>query len=244
MNGYGIDLVNGSRELIISTVGYNFNYGGLASLVSASEGGPPSTRTLGLWEFQIQSPTAPLCFIEGTPSSYYSLVQLSQSGTTWTAKVVGFPISRPSLHFFVQVPPGQGLANPFTFGIAVWDGAGNVAMDSERKPLDPGYVAVVNTPSCGDDGSTNRLCVGLASTYVGPMPSRAAFMFASRGRAQLSRGNQDYKRFAHIARLNSTNVDVTWGMYAQFNLNGGVARTFDTAIEPNTIVIIDVNRLS
>jgi hypothetical protein len=243
MEGYGIELLNGSRELIISAVGYNFNYGGLGTVVSANEGGLPSTRTLGIWEFQIQSATAPLCFIEGTPSSYYSLVQLSQNGTTWTAKVVGFPISRPNLHFFVQVPPGQGLANPFTYGIAVWDPASNVAMDSERKPLDPAQVAIVNTPSCGDDGSTNRLCVGLSSTYVGAMPNRAAFMFASRGRAQLSRGNQDYKRFAHIARINGNNVDVTWGMYALFGLGGGAPRTFDTAIEPNSIVIIDVDRL-
>jgi len=135
---YGLQIVNPSGELVLSSETYFPVYLGKATL-SGSVVAP--TTTLGgysLYTFTYSGQILPVLKLDSTKRG--TIISYSQAGSTWTIKVSFRDTSTNAQGFFTQY-----LAEVFVFGFptslggtwggAIYDASGNLVGDLTRAPM-------------------------------------------------------------------------------------------------------------
>lgn len=144
--GFGIQTVNTSGELTLSSEGYLLSYLGKATHVSTtSYSGDASSSALGFSTYSFTSSTPIVCAIglKASGQSGAFVERLSVSGTTWTIIVRDCSASTEGPSgggsFWEQRTDSDvyvfGLPSPPAWGAAIYNSAGAFAGDLTRLPL-------------------------------------------------------------------------------------------------------------
>lgn len=128
--------------MTLSSDGYLFGYIGKATWVSTTQPGTSTVNSNG--GFSTYTITWPGDIIVAVAVSGFSgsgtyLRSQSQSGSTWTITVFNTTTSTGSLGFATQVATDVYVwgvpTTPSTYGLALYDSAGNLTGDLSRTPL-------------------------------------------------------------------------------------------------------------
>jgi hypothetical protein len=155
---YGFTATNSDNKVLISSSVKGFHHGGQATRVTYNDGFRfgtwPTTGSAPyvqaahqglsgrvIYKFQWNSPSGsvvyPIVFIKpGSYNAYYSMIQQSLSGSTWTFMIMqsGTTEYLPEIHVFCS-PKGLNEPTGDSYGLRAWLQDGEVSFDSRLNPL-------------------------------------------------------------------------------------------------------------
>lgn len=138
---YGLTCLNDSGELTIAADGYLFGYLGKATYVSTTPPGTSTSDSFAGFSTYTFSWGAPIVVSVGLVANQPThVMEFSNSGSTWTIRVFHGNNSSNSLGFDVQATSTDvyvfGLPTTLpAYGMAFYDGSGNLVGDLSRQPL-------------------------------------------------------------------------------------------------------------
>lgn len=147
---YGIQCINGSSELTLSSEAYTFGYLGKATFVSTTAAhnvdSLSSTSGFSTWTFTSSGPILVALGLKSSGQSGVALLGMSKSGSTWTILVYDggsgsvspssggtYDAQNTSTDVYVFGFPSSLPA----YGMALYNGSGTLVGDLSRMPLSP-----------------------------------------------------------------------------------------------------------
>lgn len=241
--GYGIQCVNNSGELTISSDAYTFCYLGKATLSSVTHyAGTVDSSAAGysVWTF---NSSGPIIAALGLGASQGCIAGISQSGSTWTITVIdygagsegpagagysyGVPRSDSDVYVF-GLPTVGGLP---TYGVALYNASGVVTADLSKIGLVPKARASLATGS-----STITGLPALTKPAIVGSPSYQRFDSTHSGSFWIN------EMFLGLWSYSGTTL--SRGIVLQSHEKDATSITARTIVFPTNVLLIEANGLT
>lgn len=161
--GYGIQCLNDSGELTLSSDAYLFGYLGKATFVSSTSWSGDSISSqagYSVWTFTSAGPIVCAVGLKASGQTGAVILNISQSGSTWTINVVDLatttsgPSGGDTVYYDQRTDTDIyvfGIPSSLpSYGLALYNASGNLVADLSRIPLAPLVRVAMSSASVVD----------------------------------------------------------------------------------------------